>query len=308
MTDRPLASYEDCLNSAFHVALEAWGRISHYHRADDLDVYEKPDGPVTDADRLADQIIVQALEKLYPRTDYGYLSEEFERDPDRFAKSRVWIIDPIDGTQDFIQGRDDFAIHIGLVERNEDGIFEPIVGIVYHPRAGRMYSAIVGQGAWVQEEIRPSEGAFWWTPDEPDPASARFAEPQRMHVSARTELSELTAVISRSHMTRRLKATVEALPLKGYYRRGSLGVKLAEVARAEADFYILTERGRCKEWDTCAPHIIVIEAGGRVTDLDGKELTYNNEDVHIHGGLLATNSVSHDMLLSALEDIPILYK
>lgn len=307
MNHKEHADHRACHDMARRVALDAWASICHYHQSE-LTVFQKPDGPVTEADRLADQVIVQSLERHFPRADYGYLSEEFERDPERFEKGRVWIIDPIDGTQDFIQGRDDFALHIGMVERDGEGVWLPVLGVVYHPRAGRMFGAIRGQGAWVEEEIRPTGDLYWWSGEGADSSAALFGAPIRLRVSDRVHLPELTAVVSRSHMTRRLRATLDGLPLKGHYRRGSLGVKLSEVARGAADFYILTERGRCKEWDTCAPHMILTEAGGRITDLDGRDLTYNNEDVHIQGGVLATNGVCHDGVMMALAGIPVLYE
>ncbi|MBI5154694.1 hypothetical protein HZA57_05605, partial [Candidatus Poribacteria bacterium] len=165
-----------CLADARHAALLAWGRISHFHNGT-FRVFQKPDGPATEADHLADQVIVRYLEERYPRDTHGFLSEEFENDPERLERGRVWIIDPIDGTEDFMKGRGDFAIHIALAARGEDGVFHPAVAVVYHPMAGVIYSAIRGCSALAEHEVRAEAGAFWWTGGTSDPKAANFAEP-----------------------------------------------------------------------------------------------------------------------------------
>ncbi|MDK2971005.1 MAG: 3(2), 5-bisphosphate nucleotidase [Candidatus Sumerlaeota bacterium] len=302
----PDAPLPQLLADARTAALHAWAGIAHYYRGD-FAVFDKPDGPATDADRKADLLIVEFLTQRYPRDVYGYLTEEFENDPSRLERRRVWIIDPIDGTSEFMKGQHDFAVHIGLAERTGD-VSVPIVAVVYVPTAGMMFTATAGGGAFVEVERRAPGADPWWAASDPDPATADFDAPRRLAVSTSPGSPNLTAVISKSHSTRRLRATLEAMPLGRTYRRGSVGVKMAEVASANADFYLNTENGKCKEWDVCAPHLILEEAGGRVTDLRGRPITYNRSDVRTGRGILASNSTAHDYLLEELTKIPVLFE
>ncbi len=301
---------------ARQTALEAWSAICHFHGGA-YEIEHKKDGPSTDADKLADRLIVASLQRRYPPEEFGYLSEEFVRDPIRLERRAVWIVDPIDGTKDFIRGSGDFAIQIGLVVE-EGGVWNPVAGVVYHPLAGRLYWAVRGEGAFVDAETGIGENAErdsksaasspaaarWWhrAPDEtPRPAeSAQFLPSRRLVVSETAELEQMAAVVSASHQTRRLIRVMELIPFQRYYARGSVGVKLAEIALRRADVYVNTERGHCKEWDLCGPHIILTEAGGRVTTLDGGEIHFNREDVRLPGGILASNGRIHDELVAAI--------
>ncbi|MBX3729802.1 MAG: 3'(2'),5'-bisphosphate nucleotidase CysQ [Candidatus Sumerlaeia bacterium] len=297
----------DHLAEARHAALHAWAAIAHFY-CGEFEVFHKDDGPATEADRLADRLIVEHLARHFPRSDYGYLSEEFEDDATRLERSRVWIIDPIDGTNDFMDGLDDFAMHVALAERGSDGRFRPVAAIVYQPCPGWLFSARAGEGAFLEVEQRDDPDEAWWHSPAPDPATAHFDAPVRLAVSSTAAREALVAIVSRSHMTRRLKAALDGLAVARTLRRGSLGVKIADVARGAADFYLHTEHGRCKEWDLCAPHLILEEAGGRVTDLRGEPLDYNQPDVRAHHGVLASNGAAHDLLLRRLATIPELFQ
>ncbi len=282
-------------------ALEAWSAICHFHRGS-FQIEQKKDGPSTDADKLADQLLVDFLERRYPPDRFGFLSEEFVRDPSRLERRWVWMVDPIDGTSDFIRGSGDFAIQIGLAEESESA-WNPVAGVVYHPMAGKLFWSVRGEGAFLDAEWngeRPSEERWWWRKPEaaPRPAdTARFHPSQRLHVSETADVLGMVAVVSASHQTKRLLRVLEAVPFQSYYARGSVGVKIAEVAQQHADVYVNTERGRCKEWDLCGPHAILEAAGGTITDLDGKAITYNCEDVRLYGGILASNGRSHQRLV-----------
>ncbi len=284
-------------------ALTAWHRIHHFHRGE-FEIYHKQDGPATDADRLADEVIVEFLRARYDDATTGYLTEESENDDSRLEKEVAWIIDPIDGTTDFIKGGDDFALHIAAVARDVSGSHCMAAAVVYHPRAGLLYSAIAGGGAHVEREQREDGEPFWWEREGVTPEMAAFNAPEPITVTTNAALGDLTAVVSRSHPTVRLRAALDTLPIKGHYRRGSLGVKIMEVAAGRADFYLHTETGMCKEWDLCAPHLILAEAGGRVSNMLGEPRTYNQADVLVHGGVLATNGAAHAALVAALREVP----
>lgn len=293
---------------ARNAALEAWSAISHFHGGS-YDIEHKAEGPSTEADKLADRLIGDYLESRFPTDRFGYLSEELERDLTRLERRHVWIIDPIDGTSDFIRGSGDFALQIGLVEEREEGVWVPVVGVVYHPIAARMYTAVRGAGAMVEEEADAGEDVKgrWWSRAASEPPrpreSARFLAPRRLQVSETADIEKMVAVVSASHKTRRLMKVLELVPFARHYSRGSVGVKTAEIAMRHADVYVNTERTHCKEWDLCGPQIILEEAGGRVTDLDGHAITYNREQVRLMGGILAGNGRAHDELVERISPL-----
>jgi len=295
------------LDCARRAALDAWSAISHFHGGK-FEVEEKSDGPSTSADKMADRLIVANLQREYPPERFGYLTEEFLRDPIRLERPAVWIIDPIDGTSDFIKGSGDFAIHIGLVVPGAKG-FEPAVSVVYHPLAGHLFTAIRGGGAFVEREERSGEpgAARWWSRPAAAPPrpwqEARFAAPQPLRVTAHSDIEKMTAVYSASHQTRRLKRMLELVPFARSYARGSVGVKLGEIALGRADVYVNTERGICKEWDLCAPHLILEEAGGRVTTLEGDPVFYNQSEVRLLAGILASNGANHPALVELISPL-----
>jgi 3'(2'), 5'-bisphosphate nucleotidase len=269
---------------ARHLALETWEQIAGFFRGK-FDVFEKEsDGPATEADILADRFILSRLGERYPASRFGYLSEETAHGPERLQREACWIIDPIDGTRDFMEGREDFAIQIGLAQRAASGIFEPVVGVVYQPAAALLYRAVRGQGAWRE--------------------NLRLGTQERLVVSACRELTDCRLVITRSHMGRRLAAAMEALQPRESYTAGSLGVKVAHVSERRADLYINTSRRFCKEWDVCAPHAILAEAGGMLTDLRGNRIDYNQPDVYIEEGLVASNGHLHREVLMRLAGVP----
>jgi len=293
------------LRDAREAALLAWTRIVPFYRGQ-FRIFEKQGtGPATEADHAADAAILEFLRERHPGD--GFLTEESVDDMARRERARVWIIDPIDGTNDFIEGGEDFAVHVALAERQPDGVARPVVSVVYEPATGLLFTAARGGRAHVEEEIRGAEGERWWQGPNPTAERATFSRPRLVSVSSRAAVNELTAIVSKSHMTKRLKTVMETLPVREFNHRGGLGVKVMEVAAGRADFYLHTERHRSNEWDICAPHLILEEAGGRVTDLDGRPIVYNNENVKLPAGVVASNGACHDNLLAELRKIEGLY-
>ena len=136
MSSRPgtqrLRSWEAARDVACRASRRAWEAIEGLYEAGNV-VERKADGPVTAADRLADSVIVEMLEMEHPRDHYGYLTEESENDLTRLERDRVWIIDPIDGTTDFINRTGNFAIHIALVEKIQPELWLPVAAAVAQP-------------------------------------------------------------------------------------------------------------------------------------------------------------------------------
>lgn len=273
-------SYERELRTAIELGREAGAAILDYYDRP-LKIEHKSDSgdsePVTQADKAANEIIVQCLQREFP--DDGILAEESIDTSRRLSKDRVWMIDPLDGTTGFIDGNGDFAVQIGLAEKGK-----PVMGVVYQPLTGVLYRAVLGGGSWIE---RPE------------------FEVEQTYVSDHAEVSKMRLAASRSHRSPRMDTVVHTFGLKEEVRRGSVGIKVGLIVERQCDLYIHLSP-RTKQWDTCAPEIILHEAGGQLTDLFGQPLTYNNADVQNRNGVVATNAVAHERIINSLQ--PLLQK
>ncbi len=237
--------------------------------------HKTPDQPVTAADLEADAILRERLSSARP--GYGWLSEESVDRPDRLERSRVWIVDPIDGTRSFIAGYREFAVSVALVE---DG--EAVVGVVYNPAREEVYWATRGGGAF--------RARHWHGGSEAGEA-LRMADPLEGRTPA--------LLASRSEIA---AGEFESFEGEWHIRPwGSAAYKLAGVAAGAGDGFI--SRGPKSEWDVAAGSLIVAEAGGRVTDLLGRPPRYNRSDPYVHG-IVAAAPVLHGRLMSAAEGLP----
>ena len=242
---------------------------AHYERGP-IAVETKPDdSPVTQADRDANTAILEILAAAFPAD--AILSEESPDTDARLTAQRVWIIDPLDGTKDFVSRSGEFAVHVGLAI---DGV--PVVGAVDLPLAGTTYGASVGHGAWRVEGERRT----------------------RLHVTATRELTALRIGTSRAYPSALLIAFLDAHTVRSRVAMGA-STKLVAVAAGELDAVINLSSGEC-EWDTCAPEIIVREAGGSYTDGAGASFRYNLPDPKHHRGSICSNGASHGALVAAL--------
>ena len=233
--------------------------------------YDDDVEPVTQADTIANDLIVTGLKREFPGD--GILAEESIDTKRRLQKSRVWMVDPLDGTNGFIDGNGDFAVQIGLAEAGQC-----VLGVVYQPLSDMLYRAIRGGGTWIE---RPE------------------FDPEQVQVSEKATLSDMRLAASRSHRSPRMNQVVTSLGFQEEVQRGSVGIKIGLLVEQQCDVYIHLSP-RTKQWDTCAPEVILTEAGGRITDLFGYPLTYNVPDVQNRNGLVASNGVSHDQIIETL--------
>jgi myo-inositol-1(or 4)-monophosphatase len=266
-----VSPFDADLALAIDVARRAGEVVMRFFGQDLLVEHKAPDQPVTQADLAADALLRTLL--TGPRSEYGWLSEETRDEPVRLSRERVWIVDPIDGTRSFIAKRPEFAISIGLAER---GV--PVAGVVYNPARDELFHAVLGAGAFVSRSGRA---------------------PVALHVSERGVNGELTMLASRSEI-----AAGELDPFRDGWRvepAGSTAYKLAGIAAAQGDAFV--SRGPKSEWDICAGVLLVAEAGGRATDLDGAPPSFNRADPYVHG-VLATNGTMHDVLLGKIRELP----
>jgi 3'(2'), 5'-bisphosphate nucleotidase len=254
---------------AIDLARQAGAAIMEYYPSG-LAVHHKAgDEPVTAADHAADQIIVTGLRAAFPGD--GLLTEESPDDRSRLGKDRVWIVDPLDGTTEFITRTGEFCVQIALTERGR-----PVLGVVFQPAKGRLDYAVRGQGAYqvCDGHLLP------------------------LRVTTTAEVSEMCLVASRSHYSPLIEAARSSLGISTVTRMGSVGVKVSLVARGACDLYLATIVS--KEWDLCAPHALLLEAGGVLTNLCGEPLTYNKPDVVACTGLIASNGRAHEQIVAHL--------
>ena len=236
--------------------------------------YKSHDEPVTEADRSANQHIVTRISEMYP--DDGILSEESKDDLIRLEKRRVWIVDPLDGTKEFIARNGEFSIMIGLAI---DGL--AVMGVIMQPDPGILYAGGVGIGAFLYENEN---------------------EPVPIHVSDQQFVNRMTLVSSRSHRQQIVDTIRKRLKITSERVSGSVGLKVGLITRQLADLYIHPSPG-CKEWDLCAPCALLEAAGGVMTDCWGNPLVFNKRDVRAHNGVVATNAQNHDQIVQAVAHV-----
>jgi len=236
--------------------VEASARILEVYEGETFEVERKDDdSPLTRADMASHHTLIEALEKLTP--DIPVLSEEsVEVDYEtRRHWARLWVVDPLDGTREFIKRNGEFTINVALVEQQR-----PVLGVIMLPVTGEAYSGVVGHGAH------------------------RWREGRAGAIATRRPPSEPPVVLgSRSHANPRTEAYFDSL---GPHRRISRGsaLKFCAVACGEADLY--PRLGPTSEWDTAAGEAIVRAAGGRVWLPDGGELRYNARPTTLNGDFL----------------------
>ena len=246
--------------------------LRHYRRGSGVRIEIKPDqSPVTEADLEANRAIVDMLRAAFPGD--GILSEELPDDEQRLSQRRVWIIDPLDGTRDFVARTDQFCVHVGLAV---DGI--GVVGAVYQPVAGLLFSARVGGGAFQSDGQAP---------------------PVRLRTSAVTAPAEMRVGVSRLNPSGRLGQALAATGLDARVVAMGASVKYMALARGELDLVVNLSPGE-QEWDTCAPEVVMREAGGVLTDGDGRAFRYNQRDLSHRRGSVASNGAGHPAIMALL--------
>jgi 3'(2'), 5'-bisphosphate nucleotidase len=261
----------DELRVAFELVRQAGAEVYALQRGE-LVVEMKPgDEPVTAADRRGSEIIVEGLARAFPHDPV--ISEELPPPDGAQASARLWLVDPIDGTKDFIRGEDGYSVMLGLVR---DG--RPVLGAVYQPVQDRMFYATPA-GAWcaVGDVVQP------------------------MTVSAIAAAGEVRLVASKSHRSPDIDRVKERLGIKDEENIGSVGVKLCLIAAGVFDLYV-NPAAKTKAWDTCAPEAILARAGGRLSDLYGGPIDYRGDLAH-RRGLVASNARVHDEVLARLASL-----
>jgi 3'(2'), 5'-bisphosphate nucleotidase len=246
--------YQDELRVAERLAREAGQAALRFYGVATAALKEGG-SPVTAADHAANDVIEAGLRAAFPED--AILSEESRDSPERMGSARCWVVDPLDGTKEFLARNGEFSIMIGLAVEGR-----AVVGAVYLPDGDVLFSAAEGGGASV---IRGGE---------------------RRPLVCAAAATSLRLVGSRSHADRTTLRIQEELGIDDVEPCGSVGVKCSRIAEGGRDLYVHPVP-YLKEWDTCAPEVVLREAGGTVTDCCGAPLAYNKAKPAQPHGILA---------------------
>ncbi len=248
--------------------LEAMKEAAYLAEKEILKVYntsfaveiKSDDSPVTAADKGADKIIREFLHRKFP--GYAFLTEESKDTKERLNNDFVFIVDPVDGTKEFVARNGEFTTNIALAYKHE-----VVVGVINVPLQDKIAFAIKGQGAFVQK---------------------RGEEPKRFHVSPQSGpkyialLSRSFSVSKEKELLRKHKEEISSVVVLG------AATKFLAIASGEADMFYRFSGGT-KEWDVASGDLIVTEAGGVMIKPDGTSYHYNREDVYNHEGYILLN-------------------
>jgi len=269
------------LNAAMTAAEVAGVEILKVYESGNFQIENKDaegtNNPVGLADKLANSVICDRLHSKFP--DFGILSEEavtpssWRNYPDLMVQAfkewkereYTWVVDPLDGTKEFIKENGEFGVHIGLTE---NGV--PMVGVNYYPVQGMFYFGVKGEGAY------------------------KLGGPlSQINVSNVSDVKDMKLVISKSNPDEDLRGFISDNGLKEPVAVGSAGYKICFVADGSADFYFLA-KPNMNLWGCCSGQVILEEAGGKVTDCDGKPIDYRSDDIILNRGFVASNARNHE--------------
>ena len=262
-----MVSYEQDVQNIITLVKQAGHDIMEIYHSD-YDIRMKDDqSPVTQADLISEKTLLEGLQG----SSHGIISEEAGI---RSGTSDLyWVIDPLDGTKDFIQKTGEFSIMVGLLDHDH-----PVLGVVYAPALDTLWYAYEGGGAFVNHK----------------------GKQQPITVSKEDTLSKYRLVISRNHFRQEDKDVADQLGITTFTKMGSVGIKYATLAEGKAELCIYTT-GFLGLWDCCAPHAILREAGGEVFDVDGGDPTYDLSTKKMARGFIGTNGKHTDEVLSILK-------
>jgi 3'(2'), 5'-bisphosphate nucleotidase len=216
---------------------------------------------------------VQRLAAAFPND--GIVAEESENQRETFNRERIWYVDPLDGTKEFVAKNGEFSVMIGLSVGGRARL-----GVVLQPSSDKLYLGEIGQGAWLEHA----------------------GKQRALTVSDIAETSRLGLIVSRSHRPSRVSELKQRLGIERESVSGSVGLKIGHIAEQHADLYVHMS-DKSSAWDTCAPEAILHAAGGRCTDLFGHEIVYGKADVRTRRGILACNAAAFDEVVPVVSDL-----
>ena len=239
------------------------------------------DDPVTKADLKVNEIIISRIKKKYSNVDWEILSEEnviFDKHSFNTYKDWIWVLDPLDGTKDFIQGTGNYALHLALNYQKK-----PYIGVVLIPEKDELWFAH-GNQVWCEK---------------------KDGSKNKPKLSKIRNLQEMTIVSSKNHGNESLNKLIKKTEFNQVLIMGSIGCKIASILRGESDIYIclsLPGKSSPKDWDFAAPEAVLRASGGSITNLDNEELIYGKSDFQQGGVIVASNNKeNHNDICSQLK-------
>ena len=251
-------------NLAIEAAMKAGKAVIEVYKNNFSYQVKDDNSPITEADIKSNGIIQETLSI----TNIPILSEENVDDLVRLKHEKIWIVDPLDGTSDFVEKTGEFTIMISLVQSSK-----PILGVIYWPTEDKLYVAQKNKGAY---ELF---SGHW----------------KKLNVNNISNLEKCHAVISRHHLSESDKKFIKKLNLLEFNQKGS-SLKVLDICSGEAEVY-LTTTNKIKQWDTCASHCLISESGGKITSMYGEDLQFNTELINHENGLLVTNGLIHNKIV-----------
>lgn len=270
MKNIPILDKMPELDVAIEAAHEAGNSILEIYKSKYETFTKNDDSPITEADLKSNEIIKTVLSK----TNHKILSEEDKDDQKRLSEEIIWIVDPLDGTSDFIDKTGEFTVMIALIKNKK-----PVIGVIGWPTEKIIFAAQKGCGAF-----KFSEGKW-----------------KEISVTKISELSKCKAVGSRHHLSEKEKMFIKKLGINDFTSIGS-SLKVGKISSGEAEVYITTT-DKMKEWDSAASYCLISEAGGKMTDMSGNDITYNNKIVNHKNGILVTNGIIHDQIVKEFKKL-----
>ncbi len=238
--------------------------------------------PVTLADLEVNELIINRINQKYKDINWGILSEENFKINSQYLDNTewLWVLDPLDGTKDFIQGTGNYAMHLALNYKRK-----PYMGVVLIPEKGEL---------WISNAEK-----LW--------CEKRDGSISKQNLSEKNILQEMTIVTSKNHRNEKLKDLIEKINFKKTIVMGSIGCKVASIIRGDSDIYIalsLPGKSAPKDWDFAAPEAILKAAGGYITNIDNDDLVYNKTDLKHPGIIIASNNKrNHKRICSQIKEI-----
>ena len=230
---------------------------------------EFEEDPITIADLEVNDLIIKRINENYINVNWKILSEENVKKGSNhfnFNSKWLWILDPLDGTKDFIQGTGNYAMHHALNFDNK-----PHIGLVLIPEKNELW-------------ISNGQEVF---------CERRDGSKRDIKLSTKKDLKEMTIVTSKNHRNKALEKLIDKINFKERIIMGSIGCKIASIIRGESDIYIslsLPGKSCPKDWDFAAPEAILKASGGAITNLDNQELSYNDPSFNKSGIIIASNN------------------
>ena len=240
------------------------------------------DDPVTLADLEVNELIINRINEKYKDINWDILSEEnFKINSQNFDNAEwLWVLDPLDGTKDFIQGTGNYAMHLALNYKRK-----PYIGVILIPEKDELWISYAGK---ILCEKR--DGSI-----------------RKPNLSETNILQEMTIVTSKNHRNQKLKDLIEKINFKKTIVMGSIGCKIASIIRGESDIYIalsLPGKSAPKDWDFAAPEAILRAAGGYITNVENDDLVYSRADLKHPGIIIASNNKrNHKRICSQIKEI-----